>query len=325
MKSEKEDYNIFSNLHEYKGLEIVRMNDQVGMSDINFCHSLGEKFGDSKHKIEKPCKQFLQLCTQYTVLKILNTFNDKNFCEIMNYWLNFDLREFNDKDKLELDFFPLMMTESNKKFKKLNCTLDLHKIEENELNNLQILYELYDNFYKRFDTVYVPQKKFICKSECNHKRECANIFNNNIDRCSSKNQSKFCDALQQFRHKYMDDTICPICPDITPLKPYPIEEQLAESLVAETEDSAKHMNHVTQESTNDHSSTGKYTFIPIFLSITVGIFFTPLGDFLNSRIIKNKMLRNNLQTEDCESVLSNYETEQIFSEDIPYHIAYHSS
>ncbi|CAI7724319.1 Plasmodium vivax Vir protein, putative [Plasmodium vivax] len=248
MASEEEDYDIFSNLHEYEGLEMMRTNDRVGLADKLLCKSLGNKFEVNKDKIEKICKQFLQLCSYYDVWKTIKSFSHKHFCGIMNYWLNSDLKEINDKNKLKSDFYPSIMEESKKKLGKLDCTLNLHKIDDHEFKNLQILYELYDNFYKKIDTENLPKPNVPCKNVCIHKEKCAETFNSNIERCSSKTPSKFCEALKKFSKKYVEYEICHNCQSITQLKPYPIEEEAEKSVVSQHRDSARSSDTVTQES-----------------------------------------------------------------------------
>ncbi|KNA02259.1 hypothetical protein PVNG_04490 [Plasmodium vivax North Korean] len=230
---------------------MMRTNDIVGLKDEISCQILASKYGENKDKIEKICKQFLQLCSYYDVWKTIKSFSHKHFCGIMNYWLNSDLKEINDKNKLKSDFYPSIMEESKKKLGKLDCTLNLYKIDDKEFYNLKIVYELYDNFYKRIHTANSIKTDVTCENGCIHKEKCAKIFNSNIDKCSSKNSSKFCKALKQFRRKYVEESICHKCPNITPIEPYPIEEEAIESVAASEQVSSKNMVPVLQEAPSD--------------------------------------------------------------------------
>ncbi|KMZ77115.1 hypothetical protein PVIIG_05618 [Plasmodium vivax India VII] len=228
----------------------MRTNDRVGWADEFLCKSLGNKFEVNKDKIEKICKQFLQLCSYYDVWKTIKSFSHKHFCGIMNYWLNSDLKEINDKNKLKSDFYPSIMEESKKKLGKLDCIFNLYKIDDKEFYNLKILYDLYDNFYKRIHTENSVTSDVTCENGCTYKDKCANIYNDNIERCSSNTPSKFCEALKQFKLKYEEDNICDNCPKITPMKPYPIEE--AEEIVLEQQqDLPTNMDPVTKEIPSD--------------------------------------------------------------------------
>ncbi|SBT55428.1 PIR Superfamily Protein [Plasmodium ovale wallikeri] len=52
--------------------------------------------------------------------------------------------------------------------------------------------------------------------------------------------------------------------------------------------------------------------------------FTPLGTYLNLKILKKKSVWNNFDEEENESLLNNPENDEIYLDNTPYHITYHS-
>ncbi|SBT84902.1 hypothetical protein POCGH01_00238100 [Plasmodium ovale] len=64
--------------------------------------------------------------------------------------------------------------------------------------------------------------KKTCDKECNHKKTCVQIFNENINKYSN-NRIKLCTELEQFRQKYIDSHECDKCLDVPFLNNLPNE------------------------------------------------------------------------------------------------------
>ncbi|SBT01213.1 PIR Superfamily Protein [Plasmodium ovale curtisi] len=310
MITEKEEYNIFTNLHEYKRLELQRTSGVISQTHNKFCEDILSKYNNYKNEIEKHCKNLLYLCDIYY------PFNDKKItdknksCDVFNYWFNADLVNINKQNILDSEFYTSISNYINQHLKIHECDLNLHKIEDFEFHNLKILYDLYYNFYNKnisSNGVYESSK---CTNGCSHKAICAELFNRNIDKCPMSKKSKFCNELEQFRNKYIADNICEPCPNVPSLKPRQNDLPTEAFVDAKEQGTRTDVDQYIQEPESVPSNENKH--------------FTPLGNYLNSKIIKKKSEWNNFDKEENEMLLNNPENEEIYLENTPYHIAYHS-
>ncbi|SBT55967.1 PIR Superfamily Protein [Plasmodium ovale wallikeri] len=322
MAAENEEYNIFKDFDAYKKIELMGISNSVGMIDENFCYEMQSKFVNNTDKIIEKCQEFLSFCSNYNPFIIINSRRNINICGIMNYQLNYNLRTIKEKNVLESSFYPSITEHIRTKKGITTCTSNFHKIEENEFQKLGILYNLYDNLHKINSYILAVSQKNKCESICTQKIECAKIFNQNIDKCPVNNQSKFCKELEQFRLKYNDERTCNTCSEGIQLNPRPQIIQEEESRDQRREHAGARMDSEMQESTVSHSTSDTYPIIPTVSCITIG--YTPVGTYLHSRIIRKKMMWNNLEEEGDESLLSNSEIYEISSENTPFHVTYHS-
>ncbi|SBT73446.1 PIR protein [Plasmodium ovale] len=331
MENENEQYDIFTDLYKYNTLESMRRNLSAGLGDEYYCHNLGRNFGNYAPKIVKTCKQFLQMCSTYNFMLIMNAVNKEKSCAVMNYWLNSDLREIINERNLESIFYTSMTEQSKKKVNTANCNFTLYKIEDNEFNKLKILYGLYENFYKINSNIKSVDGE-VCKQVCIYKNECAIIYNNNVEKCPTNNKSKFCHELENFKKKYMAENTCNICPEVPNLKPNPQKIQPEVKTDQETQNLDTRVNHHTYECADSYSTTDQYSIIPVFSCIFVGIFiilflfykFTKFGNCLRANLISKRMIWNNIDEETNSTFILSPDTENTCSENTAYHIAYHS-
>ncbi|SBT72426.1 PIR protein [Plasmodium ovale] len=332
MITEKEEYNIFTNLYEYKRLELERTSGVISQIHNQFCEDTVSKYNNYKEEIKKRCENLLYLCNIYYPINYQKITDKKKSCDVFNYWFNDDLVNINKQNILDSDFYTSISNYINKCLRINECNLNLHKIEDSEFNNLKILYDLYYNFYNKNilrNGVYVASK---CTNGCSHKGICAELFNKNIDKCPMSKESKFCNELEQFRNKYNADNICDACPNVPPLKARQ-NDLPAEAFVDVKEQGTRTDGdqHI-QEPESVPSNEDKYVIIPTVSSILIGIpliiflfkKFTPLGTYLNLKILKKKSVWNNFDEEENESLLNNPENDEIYLDNTPYHITYHS-
>ncbi|SBT58080.1 PIR Superfamily Protein [Plasmodium ovale wallikeri] len=246
----------------------------------------------------------------------LGAIKSKNTCGIMNYFFNTELKLINRGDILESRFYSSMTGESKKKIKVNNCNFQLYRIQDKEYQKLKTLYELHNNLYNINNSTGDFQQEGICKNICIYRENYAKIFNQNIDKCSVNNQSKFCNELEQFRQKYNHYRNCNTCSGVTLLNHRPPEIKLEKSVDVESHVPNMQGDLHIQESLNYNSNAEKYAIITTTC-------LTPLGRYLGTRIDRKKFLLNNFDEED-ESLLPICERQIIFSENTPYSISYHS-
>ncbi|SBS91751.1 PIR Superfamily Protein [Plasmodium ovale curtisi] len=322
MAAENEEYNIFKDFDAYKKLELMGISNRVGVFDEYFCNEMKSKFVYNTDKIIEKCQEFLSFCSNYNPFINIQRLQNINICGIMNYRLNYNLRTIKEQDVLESAFYPSMAEHIRTKKGITTCTSNFHKIEENEFQKLGILYNLYDNVHKINSYIVSVSQENKCEKICAQKIECAKIFNQNIDKCPVNNESKFCKELEQFRLKYNNERTCNTCSEGVQLNPRPKIIQEEENRGHRKEHADAHMDDDMQESTISHPASDTYPIIPMVSCITIG--YTPLGTYLHSRIIRKKMMWNNLEEEGDKSLLSNSELYELSSENMPFHVAYHS-
>lgn len=125
-----------------------------------------------------------------------------------------------------------MREHDNKKWKSYGCSLHLHRIDDSELTKMETLYWFYDYLYK-INRNNIDLLKKTCDKECNHKKTCVQIFNENINKYSN-NRIKLCTELEQFRQKYIDSHECDKCLDVPFLNNLPNEVNAEKGVIRET-------------------------------------------------------------------------------------------
>ncbi|SBT72435.1 PIR protein [Plasmodium ovale] len=332
MITEKEEYNIFTNLYEYKRLELERTSGVISQIHNQFCEDTVSKYNTYKKEIEKHCKNLLYLSDVYYPFNYQKITDKKKSCDVFNYWFNDDLANINKENILDSEFYTSISNYINQHLKIKDCDLNLHKIEDFEFDNLKILYKLYYNFYnKNFlnHGVYDARK---CTNGCPHKAICADLFNKNIAKCPMSKKSKFCNELEEFRNKYNAENICETCPDVPPLQPRQNDLPAGAPVDEKEQGTRTDGDQNIQEPESVPSNEDKYVIIPTVSSILIGIpliiflfkKFTPLGTYLNLKILKKKTVWYNFDEEENETLLNNPENDEIYLDNTPYHIAYHS-
>ncbi|SBT55414.1 PIR Superfamily Protein [Plasmodium ovale wallikeri] len=297
MTSENEDYDIFSYIYQYQRLESLRKDDTAGLQTELLCNKLGSKYPDFQKHIIKLCKQYMNLCEQYNVYRMIILNSNNKTCAIMNYWLNYDVRELNNDTILNSDFYN-DLTELIKQNSNISdYSVNLHPIKKEEFNKLKILHELYSNFYKMNGKIMTSLTRNGCKKYCEHKKNCIQLYNNNIDSCTTNRTSKFCIELQNFSNNYAPDETCETCSEVLSLKPFPPQFQETNVLPSQTE-RVIHSTVESQNGTPHFTNSKEYIIIPTTICIILGILFfllilykfTPFGSRLYSHLLKKKVI-----------------------------------
>ncbi|SBT53060.1 PIR Superfamily Protein [Plasmodium ovale wallikeri] len=291
------NYDVFTDIYEYQILESFRKNDGAGLQIDLLCNKLGSKYTDFQQHIIKLCKQYMNLCEQYNVYRVIILNSKNKTCDIMNYWLNNDVRELENDKVLNSDFYH-HLTELIKQDSNISdCSINLHLIKNDEFDKLKILYELYSNFYKINGKIMIYPEREKCKSYCIHNKNCIQLYNDNIDSCTTNRTSKFCIELQNFSNKYAPDETCEPCLEVPTLKPFP--PQIQETKVLPSQPATViHSTDESQDGTPHFPNSKEYIIIPTTICIIVGILFlllilykfTPFGSRLYSHLLKKKII-----------------------------------
>ncbi|SBS94299.1 PIR Superfamily Protein [Plasmodium ovale curtisi] len=311
MTSENEDYDIFSYIYQYQSLDILRKDDNAGLQTEIHCNELVSKYPDVKQHIIKLCKQYMNLCEKYKVYRMIILNGNNKTCAIMNYWLNYDVRELNNDTILNSDFYNDLTELIKKKSNIRDCSINLHLIKNEEFVKLKILHELYSNFYKMNGKIMISPTRNGCEKYCEYKKNCIQLYNNNIDSCTTNYTSKFCIELQNFSNKYAPEETCESCSDVLFLKPFP--PQLQETNVLSSQPATViHSIDESQDGTPHFTNRKEYIIIPTTMCIIVGILFlllilykfTPFGSRLYCHLIKKKIIGHNLEKEEAGELLN---------------------
>ncbi|SBT83684.1 PIR protein [Plasmodium ovale] len=159
------------------------------------------------------CQEFKFLYNSFSVYRGKKTPDNDPFslydCDFLNYWLNDKLRENVNNGSIKIkEFYKKIKNKDNNFFSKTN-DLDeyLYDIDPNVLENMKLLYKLYDNainiksiidneFY--INDELKNEKKESCSKYTN---ECDENYKNAMDRCLNSNDD-FYNALIYFKDSY---------------------------------------------------------------------------------------------------------------------------
>ncbi|SBT84364.1 PIR protein [Plasmodium ovale] len=157
------------------------------------------------------CKDFLNM---YNYLNKIDKSQkeEKSFTDedghFMNYWLNVNLRDKNIDSKICVNGFYGKLKSKNESFFSSTTKLEkhLHVIDTDTLENMKLLYKLYDNAVKIISMIntqnYTDGERNEAQKSCSkYTNECDKDFKEAMDRCLSSNID-FYNALKNFKDGY---------------------------------------------------------------------------------------------------------------------------
>ncbi|KMZ92843.1 hypothetical protein PVMG_01429 [Plasmodium vivax Mauritania I] len=148
------------------------------------------------------------LCIRFAILNnLLVTIKSKvkNYCDFLNYWLNYELSQpwFSEDYSTDFIFNGLeSQLESKPGYNSLCSTID--NINKNELIKMNILYNLYEK-YSEINSIIVAKSENKKQKLLTLSAECCGIFNYVSYMCNDDNRNnnrKFCDKLEALKSKY---------------------------------------------------------------------------------------------------------------------------
>ncbi|SBS91281.1 PIR Superfamily Protein, partial [Plasmodium ovale curtisi] len=220
--------------------------------------------------------------------------------EFLNYWLNVKLKNGNGNVSICINEFYKAIKSEEDYFKSRNIILEslFHVIDLDELENMELLYELYDNSRNILDMmrgqVYTDdeRKNEEQKSCLDYTEDCSKKYIKAMDKCLNGN-ADFYKALKDFKINYI-------------------------AIEKETEDVSKCKSsqyfHLPEydpvlERKQRNIMAGKILSAPLILSFVIPLLYkyTPLGPFLRTKI---NMIKNSwMNSDEYESELSSLPTD----------------
>ncbi|SBS91119.1 PIR protein [Plasmodium ovale] len=241
-----------------------------------------------------------------------STLTNEDF-DFLNYWLNVKLKGENSNALICIDKFNKKIKDEIENIisgiKKLEK--DLHVIDPSNLENMEILYELYNTKQKIIDIMFdmdnKEDKKVLCK---NYTEICYNKYVEGMNKCLY-GYDDFYKVLKLFERDYK----------------YLIEDVIDESGKCKSNDLFQlPEKDPVIESKERRIMTIKILSTPLILLFVIPLLYkyTPFGPFLRTKI---NMLRSrwmNLDNNRDELLLSSTDIEDNISDQGEYNISYYS-
>ncbi|KMZ89353.1 hypothetical protein PVBG_06189 [Plasmodium vivax Brazil I] len=163
----------------------------------------------NRYKNKNP-KVAISICEQF--MKLYKSLHDSkgkpkgdltsvSVVNFINYWLNTELKKkmYNEKVCVN-DFCDNLETYAQGIVDiKMHSNDEIYVIKNDDLDNMNILYNLYTNYYNVFNG-----SNIVCttKDTClEYSRQCVQEYKKGIIKCKT-NDSEFCKAIKEFQNKY---------------------------------------------------------------------------------------------------------------------------
>ncbi|KMZ83538.1 hypothetical protein PVBG_00618 [Plasmodium vivax Brazil I] len=195
----EENYDFFEKVHIY-----IEYADQIKTaiteSDVsNDCTDLlnGRYNSGNRDITRNICEEFLKL---YNFLKSSQEVQ-QNYKRFLNYWLNIRIHEDKPNENICVkQFYDDMENYCVKTLQYFVSTNIFYDMDKDELDKMNILYNLYYNYYKIFN-----YNNIVCdgKSSCSqYTNNCLKYYGDGIIKCPTGKTDNFCRKLDDFRDKY---------------------------------------------------------------------------------------------------------------------------
>ncbi|SBT72586.1 hypothetical protein POWCR01_000036100 [Plasmodium ovale] len=259
--------------------------------------------------VENICKDFFYmykyLHEYYYLRDFKSTLTNEDF-DFLNYWLNVKLKGENSNASICIDEFnrKIKVEVENIITNKIKLEKSLHVIDHDNLENMEILYELYNTKQKIIDIMFdlnnTEDKKDLCK---NYTETCYDKYMKGMNKCLY-GYDDFYKVLKLFERDYK----------------YLIEEVTDESGKCKSNDLFRlPENDVVLEAKQRRIMRINISSSPLIL-----LFFTPFGPFLRKKIntVKNRWM--NADEYESEFLSLPTDIEDNISDNGEYNIGYYS-
>ncbi|SBS95611.1 PIR Superfamily Protein [Plasmodium ovale curtisi] len=321
-QADKYKFCINTNYYEWLVQDVKGKKDKVENEGNCDGINLDVKFNENL-TAKDICQEFKFLYNSFSEYRGKKTLEDDPFslydCDFLNYWLNSKLRESVNDGSINIKKFYEQIKEKNNNFFSKTKDLDeyLYDIDPNVLENMKLLYKLYDNAIKIKSIIdnefYINddlknEEKESCSKYTN---KCDENYKNAMDRCLNSNDD-FYNALIYFKDSYK----------------IIIETSSNESNVCNSSEFSFFPKYdpVSEKEKEKGIMTIKISSTLSVLSLVLPLIYKyiPFGPFLRTKInmVRNRWL--NQDKNESELLLLTTDTDDYNSENGEYNIGYYS-
>ncbi|SBT57018.1 PIR Superfamily Protein [Plasmodium ovale wallikeri] len=314
----EESYKFCINSPYYEMLVQHVKNNNNKVINIKNCDILSTEWSYSANQsTENICKEFKFLYESLNIYRGDKSREKEAFtkddCNFLNYWLNDKLRN-NDKDIsiCVKEFYEEMKRQDSDFFSNPKDLENyLHVIDTEILENMKLLYELYDNAVKVINIIKNKTYKYEEHKSCNDYIEvCDKKYKEAMDRCLNSNVDYY-NALEIFKDSYQFLT-------------EPSSDKSNTCEYSKFNIFPKYDPVLERKQRN--IMVGKILSAPLILSFVIPLLYkyTPFGPFFRA---KTKMIKNrwiNPDKNESELLLLSTDDEDNISENGEYNISYYS-
>ncbi|SBT83683.1 PIR protein [Plasmodium ovale] len=297
---------------------VLTENEKKNVENIeNVCKSIQENICSfANSSAIDICKDFFYmykyLHEYYNSRNPENTLTNEDF-DFLNYWLNVKLKDGNSNASMCINEFNKIKKNESENFisNKKKLDKDLHVIDPDNLENMELLYELYNTKQKIIDIMFdlnnTEDKKELCK---NYTEICYNKYMEGMNKCLY-GYDDFYKVLKLFERDYK----------------YLIEDVIDESRKCKSHDFFRlPANDPVLEAKQRRIMTIKILSSPLILLFVIPLLYkyTPLGPYLRTKI--NTVKTRWMNSDEYGSELSSLPTdiEDNISDNGEYNIGYYS-
>ncbi|CAG9485500.1 unnamed protein product [Plasmodium vivax] len=312
----EENYDFFENVEAFikyaDGIKTTATESDVSAD----CTALLNGMYSSGNRviIRNICEDFLK------PYKSLSTSQEvhQNYKEFLNYWLNFRLDEDMHNENICVhDFYDDMENYCERTLENSVSLYVIYDMEQGELDKMNILYNLYYNYYKIF-----KNGNIVCdgKSSCSQfTNNCLKYYGDGIIKCPTIETDNFCRKLDQFRVNYEQ------LQKRTDISNNGYKPSDMESLP--TREQALYLQGSALQNLKNIVIWAMYIMGPtVGLSVIFLYFYkyTSFGKRICSKINKKKIICDSINQE-TYFLQCNLENDNISCRKRPYNVRYHSS
>ncbi|VUZ95555.1 PIR protein [Plasmodium vivax] len=297
-------YYFFENIDNFgKYSDGIKSSSTSG--DITTCCTSfmkGSKALRNNETSKNICENFLKL---YKLIPNVNDNKEKNW-GFLNYWLNFELSQVNNKICVK-DFYDEMESHCDGKFDGLITDDIMYNLKKDDLHKMHLLYSLYKK-YTDIDDILGNRTKDDTKLLLSYSTACCRDYLEANYMCKGENDdnnnSQFCAQLKKFKTKY---------------------DGLYNTQIAINPEYTNNFKKLSECNNNTVSTAVIGTTVGL-VPLLVGLYkFTPLRQLINSNKGKLTQEYRNNDDEMTNIMLMDQQNEHTSSEQGTYNIKYHSA
>ncbi|SBT56185.1 PIR Superfamily Protein [Plasmodium ovale wallikeri] len=331
-ESYKKKYAFFNSVDEYiDSDELAEKNGDNNMYGIDY--EFINNFNNNKfNDLSIMCNKFVYLVDALYKRNTGSTFNSDYDFDYLNYWLNAKINEIDCEISCKKSFFQNLRAGTKGIRNWGNLSSEIYNIKENELNDINTLYNLHKNFSKLNKEIKESNPK---ENELmTYAKNCVKYYQELKNKCTG-NEPKFCENLTNFKEKYEEINLCEYSLEEKTKKKLPSLESDPDKPAEDCQIPVNNAEGPYTQNTNakeigddsgvDVQNTTIGVVATLGLSFMYFIFykFTSFGPWMHSRIFQKGKVPENLD-EEIDHLSHTFENEHINIGNTAYKISYNS-